>query len=164
MRIISTPVMRLTLLGAAMLLVSGCSSGPVQQSVTTYLNCDDLEQAVASASNGFDDIKRGGRSTRYGQDWNTRVQAFENACSIVSTTGKAYYTCSGRIETGADELQLEAATESIGQCLGPDWVPRTATTGEVAFRRTDGAGPLLTLKSFTNDRGSQMVVMRIDQP
>lgn len=148
--------------GAALLTLSACaSSGPVHQSVTTYLNCNDLKTAVASADNGFDDIKRGSRSTRYGQIWNTRVQAFDNACSIVSASGPTYYTCSGRIEADAGESQLKAATDGIGQCLGSGWSSAPAEDGAIDFRESSGS-PVLTLKSFENDRGAQMVMMRID--
>ncbi|WP_251977585.1 hypothetical protein [Salinicola avicenniae] len=147
--------------GAVMLTLGACSSGPVQQSVTTYLDCDDLKQAVASADNGFDDLKRGGRSTRYGRIWNTNVQAFDNACSIVSASGPTYYTCSGRIEAGAGTSQLEAAASGIGQCLGPDWSSSPAEDGALAFHNA-ASTPTLTLKSFENDREAQMVMMRID--
>ena len=154
---------RSLLSGTILLTLGACaSSGPVQQSVTTYLNCDDLQQAIASADNGFDDIKRGSRSTRYGQIWNTSIQAFVNACSIVSASGPTYYTCSGRIESDAGESQLEAATDGIGQCLGSEWSSSTSS-GEVRFHRVDGSGPTLALKNFENDRGAQMVVMRIEQ-
>ncbi|GHB32706.1 hypothetical protein [Salinicola rhizosphaerae] len=148
--------------GATLLMLGACASGgPVQDSVTTYLNCDDLKKAIASADNGFDDIKRGSRTTRYGQIWNTSTQAFNNACSIVSASGPTYYTCSGRVESDAGESQLEAATDGIGQCLGSSWASAPAEDGAIDFRGSSGS-PVLTLKSFENDRGAQMVMMRID--
>lgn len=148
--------------GATLLTLGACANnGPVHDSVTTYLNCDDLQTAVASADNGFDDIKRGSRTTRYGQLWNTSTQAFNNACSIVSASGPTYYTCSGRIESDAGESQLEAATAGIEQCLGAEWSSSSPASGESDLRR-QGGGPTLKLKSFENDRGAQMVMMRID--
>ncbi|WP_110656523.1 hypothetical protein [Salinicola halimionae] len=161
MRLTST--LRNSLMGsAALLTLSACTSGPVEQSVTTYLNCDDLKTAVASADNGFDDIKRGSRTTRYGQIWRSSAQAFNDACSIVSASGPTYYTCSGSVESDAGESQLEAASDGIGQCLGSAWSSSSPAAGETDFQRQDGSGPALKLKSFENDRGAQMVMMRID--
>ncbi|WP_157956845.1 hypothetical protein [Salinicola aestuarinus] len=149
---------------SSLALLAGCAgSGPVHESVSSYMDCDALQQAVASADNGFDEIKRSRKNTRFGEIWQTDVQAFANACTIVSTSGPGYYTCSGQIETDATTSQLEAASDGIGQCLGTGWSTSPAGDGAIAF--SGGAGtPTLTLKSFANDRGAQMVVMRIDQP
>lgn len=151
---------RLGLAGAMSLTLAACASGPTDQPVSNYFDCDALHQVVDSADSGFDELKGAGQTNRYGQFWRARVQAFEDSCTVVSASGPTYYSCSGQIQEVDATEQLTAASSDLQQCLGSEW---RMTRGEdsVRFSPEAAASPSVTAKSFANDRGRQMIEMRV---
>lgn len=146
---------------ASAMSLSGCVTTATPQHVAALFNCAELKQAVASADNGFDDIKGQFRETRLTRSWNTDVQAFHDACVITSAQHPDHYECFGRIDIKNPENALAIASEELGQCLGSDW--KASVSAERAMYRSQGTDTVVTLETFINDRHHRVATLSVFQ-
>lgn len=148
-------------LAMAGLSLAGCVTTSTPQQAADLFDCAALDQAVASAANGFEDIKGRYSDTRLTRSWETDVQAFHNACVITSAQRPDHYVCFGRMQVEDPRGSLTAGSEALGQCLGNDW---SATPGDdrVLFSRA-GTDAVVTLETFVNDRGHRMGALSVFQ-
>ncbi|SHL84137.1 hypothetical protein [Halomonas cupida] len=146
---------------ASAMSLAGCVATATPQHVAGLFNCAQLNQAVASAANGFDDIKGPLSETRLTRSWNTDVQAFHEACVITSAQRPDHYDCFGRIDIEDPERAIAIASEELGQCLGGDWKAEMA--GERVMYRSQETDAVVTLETFINDRHHRVGTLSVFQ-
>lgn len=152
---------KVSLATAGVLSLAGCVATGTPERAAELFDCAELDQAVASAANGFDDIKGRFNDTRLTRSWDTDVQAFDNACVITSSKRPDHYVCFGRIQTEAPRGALAVGGDGLGQCLGSDW-NATSADDRILFKRP-GTEAVVTLETFVNDRGHRMGALSVFQ-
>lgn len=150
------------LVGVGAALLSGCASQATEPTAAERFDCADLNQAIASAGTGFEDIKGRLETTSLTRTWQTDTQAFHDACVITSARRPDHYLCFGPMATDDPRGALVAGGEALGRCLGEGWQSRRAAPDRLEFTRR-GAEPVVVLESFLNDRGRRMGTLSVFQ-
>lgn len=154
-------IMKAWLIGAGVLLVSGCASQPTPPTEALF-DCQALNRAVSSADNGFAEIKGRLRATPLTRTWQTDTQAFHDACVVVSSRRPDHYLCFGPLTSDDPRGALVKGGEVITQCLGADWQSRRTSADRLAFTR-EGQPAVVVLETFLNDRGRRMGTLSVFQ-
>ena len=119
-------LLRFALLGV---VIQGCAHN---ESVSApQLDCQALNTVVDAAQDNFVSLTSGSRNiTRYGNTWQTRVNAYGSDCTLLSGTDTPRnYFCS--IPDRDQSTATRTLADAVESCLGPHWqrreLPRPAT-------------------------------------
>ncbi|MDW7745709.1 hypothetical protein [Halomonas sp.] len=153
--------MKAWLIGAGVLLVSGCASQPTPPTEALF-DCQALNRAVSSAHTGFAEIKGRLRTTPLTRTWQTDTQAFHDACVITAARRPDHYLCFGPLASDDPRGALVKGGEAITQCLGEGWQLQRTSADRLAFTR-EGQSAVVILETFLNDRGRRMGTLSVFQ-
>lgn len=154
-------MIRTCLIGAGVLLASGCASQATSPSAQLF-DCEALNQAVASAETGFAEIKGRLETTPMTRSWQTTTQAFRNDCEVVAARRPAHYLCYGRLASADPRGALFTGGEAIAACLGDGWQSQRVSADRLEFSHQEQAA-VVVLETFLNDRGRRMATLGVFQ-
>lgn len=145
------------------LSMAGCVTTSTPQQAADLFDCAALDRAVASAANGFEDIKGRYNDTRLTRSWETDVQAFHDACVITSAQRPDHYVCFGRLQIDDPSSTMAAGSEALGQCLGSEWTSTATGDDEWVLFSRAGTDAVVSLETFFNDRGHRIGALSVYQ-
>lgn len=100
-------------------LIQGCAHTG-SDSTQQQLNCDALHTVIGAAKDSFVSLAGEQATTRYGNTWSTRINAFGGDCILLSgTETPRIYFCS--INDRDQAAGMKALTDSVATCLGSNW-------------------------------------------
>jgi hypothetical protein len=134
---------------------------PVQYTFDSEKVCPQLAQVMASAADGFVDIrKKQSSANRTVNVWNTSLQAENAECRILDMgSGIPVYLCSVALPGAQSAVNWHAAVqETLMGCLssvGGRWSTSESDdrSGKVTLLQSaDAAAPLVTIRYYRNDK------------